>query len=103
GDFMDKFVYRLPWRTISLLLLSWIFFILLNFGILETGVYTDAPQWFPISIFFGPTIHLKGIPYLILFLLVLFLAIKNVSRLKIYHVWFLGLCLIILGNLGQGD
>jgi hypothetical protein len=98
-----EFVRRLPIRTIFMLLAVWLFLALVNLIFLIAGFHTDSPIWFPISVFIGPTIHVSGIPYLLLFLVVLALASTISSHLNIYHIWLVGFVLIVLGNLGQGD
>lgn len=90
-------------KTIGSLFVIWVFLAILNISLRRAGFDTGVPYWFPISIFMGPTIHLSGIPYLVFFLIVLTFASNLAPKLNMYHVWLIGLFLIILGNLGQGD
>jgi hypothetical protein len=69
----------------------------------KAGIWLDYPAWFPISIFYGPTIHYTGILYLLIFLAIFFVAYRYSSRLSLLFVFLLGLLLIIFGNLGQGS
>ncbi|MCD6577032.1 MAG: hypothetical protein J7K66_03345 [Anaerolineaceae bacterium] len=102
-ELMDKFLERIPARTIAYLAAIWFLLARLNIYLISTGLYADVPRWFPISVFNGPTIHLSGIPYIILFLIALAYAIKFAPKLTMTQVWLIGLLLIILGNLGQGN
>ncbi len=58
--------------------------------------------WFPISQFWGPTVHVAGLPYAALFLAALFYALRQVDKLGAWSLWAIGLILIVLGNLEQG-
>ncbi|MBD3180639.1 MAG: hypothetical protein GF417_14255, partial [Candidatus Latescibacteria bacterium] len=99
---MYKFSGRIPAKTIIYIITAWMVMAGLNAWLKSSGLYCDVPYWFPISIFAGPTVHLSGIPFLIIFILVLFLAIRMAPGLSHYQIWLIGLSLIILGNLGQG-
>lgn len=70
---------------------------------IEAGLNPGTPRYFPISEFHGPTIHVSGLAYAALFLIVFFLAIKHVSRFNLVQVWLVSLVLILLGNLTQGS
>jgi len=69
----------------------------------KAGFYQDVPTFFPISVFSGPTFHSSGIPYLLLFIVLVAFSIKIAPKLSLWKVWCIGFALIILGNLGQGD
>ncbi len=56
---------------------------------------------FPFSALDGPHFYRTGLPYSVAFLLVLWLAPR--LRLTVLRVWGLGLVLILLSNLTQGD
>ena len=43
--------------------------------------------WFPISQFWGPTVHVAGLPYAALFLAVLFYALRQVDKLGAWSLW----------------
>ncbi|HDY90154.1 MAG TPA: hypothetical protein ENH82_18800 [bacterium] len=81
-----------------------VFFILavLNHILVKMGIDTGTQGIFPISIFFGPTVHWSGLPYTVLFFILLFPVIKYSTRFNIFQVWVVGLILIMLGNLAQG-
>lgn len=94
---------RIPIRTIILLLICWIALGLLNLAFKYLGLYEDVPNYFPISVFTGIRLHLSGIPYLLCFMAILGLATIWHQRLRLHQIWLIGLALIILANLGQGD
>lgn len=98
-----KFLQPLPVNTIYKLSIAWLGLGLLNNLLIEAGFKLDVARYFPISEFYGPTIHVSGLPYAALFLIVFFLAIKNVSRFNLVQVWLIGLVLVVLGNLSQGS
>ncbi|MGH7599206.1 MAG: hypothetical protein ACREOI_22850 [bacterium] len=93
----------IPVSTIRKLLAAWVALGLISNLMIEAGFKLDVARYFPISEFYGPTIHVSGLPYAALFLIVFFLAIKHVSRFNLVQVWLLGLTLILLGNLAQGS
>lgn len=87
----------------ALIVSAWLALGILNLALLESGWPLDTPKWFPISIFYGPTLNSSGIPYLCCFLAVIVSARRFASKLDVYGVWLVGAALIVLGNLGQGD
>jgi hypothetical protein len=97
------FLQLLPISTIRKLFLVWLGLGLISNLMIEAGLKLDVARYFPISEFYGPTIHVSGLPYAALFLIVFFLAIKHVSRFNLVQVWLIGLVLIVLGNLAQGS
>ncbi len=99
---MLSFIEHLPTRTIFKLLIAWSALIVLNLVLIWAGLNPGTPRAFPISIFFGPTVHWFGLPYAALFLIVLILALRFRARLGLFQVWVVGLLLIVLGNLTQG-
>ena len=100
---MQKFIHFIPIRTMGFIILIWLSLGIINYVLIRAGLPLGTPEWFPMSVFRGPAIHLHGIPYLLAFLVVLVIAYRFSPRLNIYHIWLLGIFLIILGNLGQGD
>ncbi len=100
---ITSFLQPLLVSTIRKLLAAWVALGLISNLMIEAGLNPGTPRYFPISEFYGPTIHVSGLPYAGLFLLVFFLAIKHVSRFTILQVWLIGLALIVLGNLAQGS
>ncbi|MGH7452045.1 MAG: hypothetical protein ACRENG_11905 [bacterium] len=93
----------LPIGTIRKLLLAWVALGLISNLMIEAGLNPGTARYFPISEFHGPTIHVSGLPYAALFLIVFFLALKHVSRFNLLQVWLVGLVLVVLGNLAQGS
>jgi len=101
-EHIDKFFGRIPAKTVLFLVGGWILLATSNFALEKAGVYKGVPSSFPISVFSGPTIHVYGIPFLFLFVVVLAWAIRFATKLSVSQVWGMGLLLIVLGNLGQG-
>ncbi|MFC1561128.1 hypothetical protein ACFL4V_01480 [Candidatus Latescibacterota bacterium] len=99
---MIRVIKRLPFNTMILLIIVYIVLALFNVILIIAGFDTGASVYFPISIFTGPTIHLSGLPYVLLFLIILYFAVKYSNRFNILQVWILGVTLIIIGNLVQG-
>jgi hypothetical protein len=99
---MYKLLGRIPVRTIAYLIAGWIVLAIVNFSIQRTGVYTGVDAWFAMGSRDSPTIHLSGIPYLILFFAILVYAIRYAPKLNAYSVWLIGLVLVVTANLGQG-
>ncbi|MFC1539528.1 hypothetical protein ACFL6H_08890, partial [Candidatus Latescibacterota bacterium] len=99
---MNRLLKKLPFKTIILIIIVYIIIAIFNVILIIAGFDTGVPVYFPISIFTGPTIHLSGLPYVILFLTILFFSVKQSNRLNILQVWILGVTLIIVGNLVQG-
>jgi len=97
------FLRYLPVLTLRKLLVVWVLLAVFVNLLIEAGFKLDVARYFPISEFYGPTIHVSGLPYAALFLIVFFLALKHVSRFNLLQVWLIGLVLIVLGNLAQGS
>ncbi len=100
---IKDFLQLLPIGTICKLLLVWLGLGLISNLMIEAGLNPGTARYFPISEFHGPTIHVSGLPYAALFLIVFFLALKHISRFNRLQVWLIGLVLIVLGNLAQGS
>jgi hypothetical protein len=100
---INNFLHRLPIRALVFLFLGWFFFFTLNLKLLSIGLSTNVPLRFPISIFYGPAIHWSGMPYAAMFGTVLIFSYFFAKKLTPIHLWFLGLTLIIIGNLEQGS
>lgn len=62
----------------------------------------DVPKWFPIAVIYETGFHRKEIPYLIVFVLLLFLLLFKIRRINEYLLIFGCFLLIIFGNLMQG-
>jgi hypothetical protein len=63
----------------------------------------DVPRWFPVFQFIGPNLNITGIPYAILFVILLGFTIWIFDRIKDYFIGCIGCVLIVLGNLVQGN
>jgi hypothetical protein len=63
---------------------------------------TDIPRYFPVSQF-SLKLNIPGLPYAILFVIVLGLAIWKIDLIKDYFIGCIGCVLIALGNLVQGN
>ncbi|MCP4745379.1 MAG: hypothetical protein GY874_04435 [Desulfobacteraceae bacterium] len=98
---MRKFIYGMPVKTFSFIMIAWLFLVIMNCK-LKWLYGLDTPYWFPISIFTGISFHFHGLFYLIAFLFVLRVVFRFIPKLNVYQVWFIGISLIVLGNLGQG-
>jgi len=81
---------------------AWACLAAVNAALIAAGFTTGAPAWFPISIFTGPTFHGSGIPFIVLFAILLAWAVRSGAALKGWQVTLTGFALIVLGNLGQG-
>ena len=100
---MLNFFNQLPIKTIFYIIFFWILILLLNIFLVKLEIFNSAPILFPITVFYGPKINFTGIPFLLLFFIILVYAIRFVEQLTMYQLWLIGFSLIILGNLGQGD
>lgn len=84
----------------------WLFIATLNYEllVLDEGqvisIGLDTAVFFPISVF-ELEFHASGLKYGLLFVTGLWVAIKYSQRLKLIHVWLLGLFFIVTGNLMQ--
>jgi hypothetical protein len=87
------------------LFVSWIVLAFGGYILFTSGpdLGMPVPEYFPISIFYGPRIHFSGLPYTVLFVIVLFLSARHIPNFNVLQVWGLGLTLIVLGNLAQGS
>lgn len=101
-DHINAFIRRQPIKTLLGLFIAWGLLAFINYLLRRFSLDTGTSLWFPISVFSGPTIHLQGLPYIVLFIVLICLSLGRISRLKDYHIWFIGFGLIVLGNLGQG-
>ena len=101
---IKNFIKRQPMRTLFFIVIAWVVLTIVNYILCKVVLNLQNPcVWFPISIFSGPQFHLSGLPYIILFLLILIIALKYHSKLNVVHLWIIGVFLIMIGNLGQGN
>ena len=57
-----EFIRRQPWRTIAAILAAWTVLAAFNIALHRLGLNIDTPQSsFPISMFWGPTLHWNGL------------------------------------------
>jgi hypothetical protein len=100
---ITAFLKRQPLSGIGILLSLWAVTALLNHYLkVWTGNFFDTPKWFPISVFYGPTFNRGGVPYIIIFVLLLFFVLRRCASMRLPGVCLSGLLLVLLGNLGQG-
>jgi len=92
----------LPYQTIFILILIWLFTAAVNALLIKSGFHTGTTVFFPISIFHGPVFHWNGLPYAILFIALSYTALKYSPRMTCLWIWAAGLSLIVAGNLMQG-
>lgn len=90
----------LPYWTILLLVGAWVVAVFCNSILIRRYPYTS--DLFPISVFAGPSFHTAGLPWTVLFLALLFAALRFVERMGALSLWVVGLLLIVFGNLSQG-
>jgi len=106
---LSEFANRQPWMAVSLILIALIVLNTGNEALLNAGFALGTPHHsFPISLFPGsPNFHPNGpagsMPYTILFLVLLFFAVRSVRRLAVPWVLVLSSALVLSGNLIQGD
>lgn len=62
----------------------------------------DIPQWFPVSVLYGPKINLAGLPFLLLMIIGIIFLLRQKKKLNEQFFIFLCCLLVVLGNLGQG-
>jgi len=97
------FPESLPYKRIAIFILAWFILFVLNFlGLRVLQVDIGTPLLFPFSVF-GLSFNASGITYAILFIFLIFLAIKYELYTKPINTYILGLSLIVLGNMSLGD
>lgn len=96
------FLRRQPYKIIIVLLSAWGLLAAFSWFLKSQAFYPDAPDFFPIAVFRGPQFHPAGLPFIVMFGAVLFLVLPRAGELEAHQIWFIGLSLILLGNLGQG-
>lgn len=94
----------LPYKTLAWLIAVWILLAIFNCLLRVFDVPTGVNvRHFPINKFSGPTLHIWGIPYALAFLIAVFLTRRFIQHFGVFRIWLVGLALIIVGNLGQGN
>jgi hypothetical protein len=103
---IKNFTKRQPLKTMGLIIVIWIFLAASNLILLKLfpDSLPDTPLWFPISVSSNPAFNTSGLPYAILFLILLYWALKEPKiRSGMLPAYLVGLAFIILGNLIQGN
>ncbi len=99
---LRQFLSPIPWPTVLKILIVWASLAVAN-GLLRWLEFeTGGPKWFPISVFRGPEVHWRGLPYAGLFVILLIWGIGSVGRGGWMRWTLIGSVLIISGNLAQG-
>lgn len=99
----DNHTFRMLLPGISILLAAWIVLNLINSCIRIYRPDADIPALFPISVFYGPTVHLAGIPWSVLFGTILMIVMSKISSLGLVKIWCATVLLVICGNMSQGS
>lgn len=101
---IKDFVKRQPLKTMGVIIAAWVSLATMNFALLKLFPALDTPRWFPISLSSDPALNISGLPYAILFLIVLYWMVKERGlRRSLLQIWMFGIGFIILGNLIQGN
>ena len=96
------FPVELAYRRIYILVFVWVFLVGLNYTLLNIYDGISTTSYFPFSVF-SPSFHVSGIPYAIIFVLVLYFTIKYRFYSNIFSTYMLGSSLILLGNMSLGN
>ncbi|MFH1478100.1 MAG: hypothetical protein ABIH24_11520 [Verrucomicrobiota bacterium] len=103
-SWIKDFVKRQPLQTMGIIVAVWVFLATMNFALLKLFPSLDTPLWFPISLSSAPALNIAGLPYAILFLIVLYWIIKErAMRFSLLQIWMFGIVFIVVGNLIQGN
>ena len=103
---LKNFIKRQPLKTMGLIIVIWIILAAINLILLKLfpASLPDTPLWFPISVSSNPALNTSGLPYAILFLILLYWTLKEKNiRSGMLQAYLIGLAFIILGNLIQGN
>jgi hypothetical protein len=88
--------------VLALLFGGWAALALANYALHVLGLDPGTSRTFPISIF-RPEPHAAGLPFACAFGVLLGLALRRSARLGALGCWSVGLALVLVGNLAQGD
>lgn len=97
----DSITGSIPARTIVWIIAVWIFLALAVNALMLAGFDIDASRSFPVSIF-NFRINYQGIPFLVVFGLLVWWVLKTYSKLNLFQIWLVCIAAVVLGNLGQG-
>jgi hypothetical protein len=103
---IKNFTKRQPLKTMGLIIVIWILLGMSNLVLLNLfpDSLPDTPLWFPISLSSNPAVNISGLPYAILFLLLLYWTVKEQKISSgMLQAYLVSLTFIILGNLIQGN
>ena len=92
----------LAYRRIFILVSIWILAVVLNYTMHYIFEKIGTPICFPFSVF-GLSFQASGIPYAIMFILVLYFTIRHTLYCNIFSTYILGISLIVLGNMSLGN
>ena len=96
------FPVELAYRRIYILVFVWIFLVGLNYTLINIYDGISTTSYFPFSVFFL-SFQASGLPYAIIFVLVLYFTIKYRFYSNIFSTYMLGISLIVLGNMSLGN
>ena len=97
------FPLELAYKRIYIIVFVWLLLVGLNLMLQEHFYdWIDTPSYFPFSVFY-PSFQASGMPYAIIFVLVLYFTIKYRFYSNIFSTYMLGISLIVLGNMSLGN
>lgn len=99
---IKRFVNEYPVVNYLLWTIAWAVLIVL-YKIIYLHTNLDVPKWFPISMFYGPKVNISGLPYAIIFLIILGVTLWKIDSINNFVTGLIGSAIIVLGNLIQGN
>lgn len=106
---LDKGVFdtfsslNFPYKRMLIFMLIWFFTVGINYVIERVlNINTGTPLYFPFSVF-SPSFNASGLPYAVLFILIIYFIIKYRLYKNILSTYILGVSLIVLGNMSLGN
>ena len=102
-EIWDTFLpVELAYKRIYILVFIWLLLVGLNYTLIQIYEGISTTSYFPFSVF-SPSFQVSGMPYAIIFLLVLYFTIKYRLYSNIFSTYMLGVSLILLGNMSLGN
>jgi len=102
-EIWDTFLpVELAYKRIYILVFIWLLLVGLNYTLIQIYEGISTTSYFPFSVF-SPSFQVSGMPYAIIFLLVLYFTIKYRFYSNIFSTYMLGVSLIVLGNMSLGN
>lgn len=103
-EIFDTFsLLAFPYKRVFILVLIWILAIVINYSIGRVfDIDIGTPLYFPFSVF-SLSFNASGLPYAILFILIIYFVIKYRLYKNIFSTYILGVSLIVLGNMSLGN